>query len=53
MDKKMILVVDDDAATIDILEETLRSFGCKCRTANSGFKALELIRKETFGRRNL
>ena len=48
MDKKMILVVDDDAATIDILEETLRSFGCKCRTANSGFKALELIRKETF-----
>ena len=48
MDKKMILVVDDDAATIDILEKTLRSFGCKCRTANNGFKALELIKKETF-----
>ena len=48
MDKKMILVVDDDAVTIGILEETLDSFGCKCRTANSGFEALELIRKETF-----
>ena len=48
MDKKMILVVDDDVATIDILEKTLRSFGYKCRSANDGLKALELIGEETF-----
>ena len=48
MDKKMILVVDDDTTTINILEETLSSFGYNCRTAHDGFEALELIRKETF-----
>jgi putative nucleotidyltransferase with HDIG domain len=48
MDKDMILVVDDDATTINILEETLGSFGFGCRTANDGFEALELIRNETF-----
>ena len=48
MDKEMILVVDDDAATVDILEEALGSFGYNCRTADNGFKALELMRNETF-----
>ena len=48
MDKISILVVDDDATTIKILEETLNSFGYKCRTANNGFEALELIRNEIF-----
>jgi len=48
MDKEMILVVDDDTATVDILEEALGSFGYNCRTANNGFKALELMRTETF-----
>ena len=48
MDKKMILVVDDDATTLDILKEALGSFGYCCRTANDGFDALGLIRSETF-----
>ncbi len=48
MDKKSILVVDDDATTINILEECLREFGYHCRTANDGFKALELIETEIF-----
>jgi len=48
MDKKMILVVDDDATTIRILEECLGEFGYSCRTANDGFKALELIEEEIF-----
>ena len=48
MDKKMILVVDDDATTLDILKEALGSLGYGCRTANDGFEALEWIRRETF-----
>ena len=48
MDKISILVVDDDATTIKILEEALNSFGYNCRTANDGFEALELIRNEIF-----
>ena len=48
MDKRMILVVDDDTVTLNILKEGLRSFGYSCRTASSGFKALELIKEKTF-----
>ncbi len=48
MDKKMILVVDDDANTGNILKEALASFGHDCQTAGDGFEALELIRNETF-----
>jgi putative nucleotidyltransferase with HDIG domain len=48
MDKKMILVVDDDAATIHLLKESLGAFGYECKTANDGFEAMELIQKESF-----
>jgi len=48
MDKKTILVVDDDGTTINILEECLNELGYSCRTANDGFMALELIKEETF-----
>jgi len=48
MDKKTILVVDDDNATINILKETLGAFGYSCRAANNGVEALQLIEEETF-----
>lgn len=48
MDKGMILVVDDDATSINILEETLASFGYDCQTANNGAAALRLIQNETY-----
>lgn len=48
MDKKMILVVDDDANTNNILKEALGFFGHNCRIACDGLEALELIKKEPF-----
>jgi putative nucleotidyltransferase with HDIG domain len=48
MDKNTILVVDDDAATINILAECLNELGYSCRSTNNGFMALELIKEETF-----
>ncbi len=48
MDKKSILVVDDDPQIRNIIGEVLRVMGYPCEEANDGFEALELIRKERF-----
>ena len=48
MNKKTILVVDDDAGTIRLLKDSLGSLGYGCRTAEDGIEALELIGKEAF-----
>ena len=48
MDKKTILVVDDDAGTITLLKDSLGSLGYGCKTAKDGIEALALIGKETF-----
>ena len=48
MDKKSILVVDDDPQTRKIIGEVLQVLGYPCEEAPDGFEALELIRKERF-----
>ena len=48
MDKKSILVVDDDLQTRKIIEEVVQALGYPCEEALDGFEALELIRKERF-----
>jgi len=47
-DKKVILVVDDDAEVRRIIGEVLQVLGYTYQGAADGFKALELIRKERF-----
>ncbi len=48
MDKKTILVVDDDIATIKLLKDVLAALGYQCEATDNGFKALELIREGNF-----
>jgi len=48
MDKKSILVVDDDPQIRKLVGEVLRAMGYPCEEATDGFEALELIRKERF-----
>ncbi|MBW1852365.1 MAG: response regulator [Deltaproteobacteria bacterium] len=48
MDKKSILVVDDDPQIRKLVGEILRAVGYPCEEATDGFEALELIRKERF-----
>ena len=48
MDKKSILVVDDDPQIRMLIGEVLRAMGYPCEEATDGLEALELIRKERF-----
>jgi len=48
MDKKSILVVDDDPQTRKIIGEVLQVLGYPCEEAVDGLEALKLIRKERF-----
>ena len=42
-DDATILLVDDDPATLDLLEETLRSAGYETQSVQSGARALEVL----------
>ncbi|GAB6057681.1 response regulator [Desulfonatronum parangueonense] len=43
MDSLRVLVVDDNAVNLEILEELLAGWGISCTTTNSGEHALELL----------
>jgi CheY-like chemotaxis protein len=42
-DDESILIVDDDPATLELLEETLRSAGYETQSVQSGKRALEVL----------
>ena len=44
---KNILVVDDDVAIQNTIQELLRSFGRKCKIASDAFEALNIINDQT------
>ncbi len=46
-DEKTILIVDDQKSILDTAELILPSFGYKVLTAEGGFAALEVLKKET------
>jgi len=48
MNKKAILVVDDDPEIRKVIVEVISSLSHPCRSAGDGLAALELIRKERF-----
>ena len=43
-----VLVVDDDAISVRLLEACFREFGCKMTAAETGERALEWIQRKTF-----
>ena len=43
LDDSEILLVDDDAKTLEMLEETLRSAGYETQSVQSGARALEVL----------
>lgn len=48
MDKKKVLVVDDDQFLQDIICEKLEKAGIACTKAYDGYEAIEAINKEKF-----
>lgn len=48
-DDSAILIVDDDAKTLEILEETLRSAGYEVQGVQSGTRALEVLSSKLVG----
>lgn len=48
MIRRNILLVEDDSATAAAIRDYLKEHGFKCRVANSGAAALNLMKKATF-----
>ncbi len=48
-DDAAILLVDDDPATLELLEETLRSAGYETQSVRSGARALEVLSSKLVG----
>ncbi len=48
MKQPAVLVVDDDAPTLRVLEEALREWGYRVRTATSGTEATGLVKSRSF-----
>jgi CheY-like chemotaxis protein len=48
-DDASILLVDDDPATLELLEETLRSAGYETQSVRSGARALEVLSAKIVG----
>jgi signal transduction histidine kinase/DNA-binding response OmpR family regulator len=48
-DESAILLVDDDAKSLELLEETLRSAGYKTQAVRSGARALEVLSSKLVG----
>ena len=48
-DDAAILLVDDDPATLDLLQETLRSAGYETQSVRSGARALEVLSSKMVG----
>ncbi len=49
VDKKTILLVDDELPILDILSDMLGQYGYKTLTARSGEEALEIYRRDASG----
>jgi two-component system alkaline phosphatase synthesis response regulator PhoP len=47
MNCSKVLIVEDDAATREILREQIEALGVKCLEASDGIEALDMVRKET------
>ena len=48
MPLSLVLVVDDDCLIQNLVEEMLKSFGCRVETAASGRQALEALTKQNY-----
>lgn len=48
LEKKMILIIDDEKGIRELLRRFLRLYGFKAHSVNNGISALNLLKKEYF-----